>query len=84
MSYQEYIPYCEIPASLDIQKGDVVLLTSDLLKLVVKARKTEKEFSLDTFIDAFKDSLGPEGTLLIPSYNFDLESGDKTMFSFTK
>ncbi len=76
MTASEYIPFRDIPAALQIREGDVVLLTSDILKLAINARKKEKDFTADTFIDAFIRKIGPEGTLLIPSYNFDLEDGD--------
>lgn len=76
MSASEYIPYREIPAALGIVAGDIVLLTSDILKLAMTARKREGSFSADTFLDAFISVLGTEGTLLIPAYNFDLEHGD--------
>lgn len=76
MGQQQYTPYREIVKELDIRKGDQLLLTSDILKLAIKARKTEKEFDVNAFLGSFTEALGPDGTLLIPSYNFDLESGD--------
>jgi len=76
MDQQNYIPYREVAKQLNIQEGDQVLLTSDILRLAMKARKKEKEFDLNAFLDSFIEVLGPEGTLLIPAYNFDLESGD--------
>ncbi len=83
MSQQEYTPYREIARSMDIQKGDVVLLTSDILKLAMIARKAEKEFSTEAFLSSFSDLLGDDGTLLIPAYNFDLEDGDPFSISQT-
>jgi aminoglycoside 3-N-acetyltransferase len=76
MSQATYIPYRQIAAKLGISRGDVVLLTSDVLKLAIKARREEKEFISDPFINSFFDQVGTEGTLLLPSYNFDLEDGD--------
>jgi aminoglycoside 3-N-acetyltransferase len=76
MDNPKYIPYRQIAARLSISRGDVVLLTSDILKLAMKARKEEKEFISDPFINSFFEETGTEGTLLIPSYNFDLENGD--------
>lgn len=75
-SEQAYIPYKEIARKLGIDKGDCLLLTSDILKLAMKARKHEKEFDVNAFINSFIDALGPEGTLLIPAFNFDLEHND--------
>ena len=76
MDDPKYIPYRHIAAQLNICKGDVVLLTSDILKLAMKARKEEKEFISDPFINSFFEETTADGTLLIPSYNFDLENGD--------
>ncbi len=76
MVEQKYISYRKIARELKIQKGDLVLLTSDILKLAIKSRKSEKEFDVNAFLDSFLEVLGQEGTLLIPAYNFDLEGGD--------
>jgi len=76
MGGESYIPYKEIAKVLEIPNGDVVLLTSDILRLAMKARAEEKEFISDPFINSFYDELGTEGTLLLPAYNFDLEDGD--------
>lgn len=72
----KYIPYRDIAGALKLQEGDIILLTSDILKLAMKARKTEQEFDTTHFLDSFSDVLGSEGNLLIPAYNFDLEDGD--------
>lgn len=76
MKPQAYFAYRDIAANLNIKAGDVLLLSSDILKLAMKAKKAEKEFSAGDFIDAFIAALGINGTLLIPAYNFDLEDGD--------
>ncbi|MCK4568802.1 MAG: AAC(3) family N-acetyltransferase [Bacteroidales bacterium] len=84
MDQQPYIPYREIAGKLQIQNGDVVLLTSDILRLAMRARKTEREFSAEAFLESFIEVLGPDGTLLIPAYNFDLENGDAYDISKTE
>jgi len=76
MTHGKYIPYREVAAALELHPGDAVLLTSDILKLAMKARKQEKEFSAGQFLGSFSNAVGPEGNLLIPAYNFDLEDGD--------
>lgn len=74
---RSYIPYREIAAQLAIEAGDKVLLTSDILRLAARARKHEKGFSADEFLNSFIRITGPGGTLLIPAYNFDLEDHDR-------
>jgi len=76
MVQNKYIPYREIAGALKIQPGDAVLLTSDILKLAMKARKKEKVFNTSALLNSFVEELGAEGTLLLPAYNFDLENGD--------
>jgi aminoglycoside 3-N-acetyltransferase len=44
--------------------------------LAWSARKTEGEFSPGALIDSFLDALGADGTLIIPSFNFNLKNGD--------
>ncbi|MEE4256358.1 MAG: AAC(3) family N-acetyltransferase [Bacteroidales bacterium] len=76
MAHGKYIPYRNVAGELELRPGDTVLLTSDILKLAMKARKQEKEFSAGQFLMSFSNAIGSEGTLLVPAYNFDLEDGD--------
>lgn len=70
-----YISYKKIPQILNIQKGDVVLLTSRLTEIMYVAKKNKDPFSLDELIDSFIEAIGPDGTLLIPTYNWDFCKG---------
>jgi aminoglycoside 3-N-acetyltransferase len=72
-----YIPFAELAPRLKIAEGEVVLLTSDVLRLAMRARRGEGGFSSEKFIEGFTTQIGSEGTLLIPAYNFDLETGDR-------
>lgn len=67
-----YIKYEDIAKHLDIKKGDIILLSSNLVKIIFLAKKYEKEFSYIKFIKSFTDIIGGNGTLLIPSYNWDI------------
>jgi aminoglycoside 3-N-acetyltransferase len=71
-----YIPYRQIAAEMNLAKGSVVWLTADLTKLTFMARRKEGEFSVRQLIDSFLEQIGPDGTLLIPSFNFNLQPGD--------
>jgi len=73
---ENYIPYAKIAGHLDIHEGDILLIASDITKLSYSAIKAEGEFDPNKLIDSFKNKLGNNGTLLFPSYNFLLESGD--------
>ncbi|MBU2650510.1 MAG: AAC(3) family N-acetyltransferase, partial [Bacteroidetes bacterium] len=63
-------------SSTGIKTGDVLVVASDLTRMAFNARKLKIRFDAGCLIDAFLDTLGPEGTLLIPAYNFNLRNGD--------
>jgi aminoglycoside 3-N-acetyltransferase len=71
-----YIPYRQIAPVISLAQGAVTWLTGDLTKLLFIARRNEREFSVKSLIDSFIDQIGPEGTLLIPAFNFNLKTGD--------
>ncbi len=73
---QDYIPCAGVAAASGIRPGSLLVLTADLTRLAFTARKKEGVFSPENLIDGFLDQLGPEGTLVIPSYNFNLRNGD--------
>ena len=60
---------------LKIKKGDKVLVTSNILKILVKSKKKEINFTPNNLIDALKKKIGKNGTLLIPTYNWDFCKG---------
>ncbi len=79
-----YIKYYNIVDYLNINKGDVVLLSSNLIKTILYAKKYEKEFDYNKFINSFISAVGSNGTLLIPSYNWDFCSGKLFDYNNTK
>lgn len=54
----------------------MLVLTADLTRLAFAARRHEGAFRTEDLIVGFLDLLGAEGTLAIPSYNFNLRDGD--------
>ncbi len=56
---------------LDINPGDLLLVASDVTRLAYK----DPEFSCDKLIDELQEAVGPEGTLLFPTYNMDFCKG---------
>ena len=63
-----------------IQKGDKIIISSDLLRLLMKSKKEEVNFNPDNLIDILKEKIGKNGTLFIPTFNWDFLKG-KTFFS---
>ncbi len=75
MPDQQYISYLKIADQFDIQPGDVLLIASDITRLAFYAKRKEKKFDINAFIDQFLNKLSSEGTLILPAYNFNLLSG---------
>lgn len=58
-----------------IHTGDIILLSSETLKVFRKCKTEDSEFQMDMLIDVFKDAVGIDGTLLIPTYNWGFCKG---------
>ena len=85
-----YISYLDLPKHWGLKQGDIVLLTSDIMQLMFTAVRNGERFDRDAFLDAilngerfdrdaFLDAIlgviGQEGTLLIPTFNWDFCHG---------
>ena len=64
-----------IPSVLKIEKGDVVLLTSDITDLFLQCQDNGEILDVNILLDHFKEAVGEEGTLLIPTYNWGFCQG---------
>ena len=60
---------------LQIKKGDKILLTSNILRILLKFKKNEINFDPNILIDTLKKKIGKNGTLLIPTYNWNFCRG---------
>jgi aminoglycoside 3-N-acetyltransferase len=70
--------YSEIEKLLnnfDINKGDTVMLVSDVTSLLLSYKKQGKSFNINLFLDVLLEKIGNQGTLLIPTYNYDFCKG---------
>lgn len=59
-----------------ISSGDVVLLHSSVSRTMREARKKSTAFSTGDLLQTFIDAVGPEGTLLLPLFNFAFCNGE--------
>lgn len=64
------IPYAQLATRLEIRKGEILLVSSSLSRLILRSKKMEGGFDVNLFIDSFKSRLTEEGTLLFPTYHF--------------
>ncbi|MEO8589848.1 MAG: AAC(3) family N-acetyltransferase [Flavobacteriales bacterium] len=60
------------PASLRIARGDTVMLMADLTRIAWRAKREGAPFTASDLLGAFRDAVGSEGSVLVPTYNFDL------------
>lgn len=63
------------PASIGIERGDTVMLMADLTRIAWRAKQEGGRFDGAALLDAFRDAVGPGGSVLVPTYNFDLPDG---------
>ncbi len=61
--------------TLDISKGDILYIASDITKILLYHKKHKVIFSPNDFLDYFLDRVGKEGTLLLPSFTWDFCRG---------
>ncbi len=61
---------------MGVKPGDTIQLMADLTRVAWNTRRVGTRFSADGFLNAFADAVGPTGTVLVPTYNFDLREGD--------
>lgn len=71
----DYIELKEIPKLFDLKKGDKVWIASDLKRLIYACIENGDDTDLNVLIDAFIEEIGEEGTLLIPTFNWDFCKG---------
>ena len=55
---------------LNINKGDTLMLVSDVSSLLNLYRKKNEIFDINLFIDLILEKIGLNGTLVIPTFNF--------------
>ena len=60
---------------LQIKKGDKIVVTSNIIKILSKFKNNEINFDPNTLINSLKKIIGKEGTLLIPTFNWDFLKG---------
>lgn len=62
---------------MGISRGANLLLTADLTRVAWLLRKDGVSKVPRNFLDAFLDHVGPEGTVAVPTFNYDLRNGER-------
>jgi aminoglycoside 3-N-acetyltransferase len=62
-------------SKININSGDKILVSSDIVTLLVKLKKQNKNFDANLIIDLLINKVGPNGTLMFPAFNWDFCTG---------
>lgn len=68
--------YKELIKQLNINKGDIVLLCSDIIKLIILFKNNKNVFDANRFINSIINEIGVNGTLIFPTYNWGYCRGE--------
>lgn len=69
--------FSELLEGLDIKKGDIIDVASDMASIMVYYMKRKIKCSPDAIIDMLKAAVGEEGTLMIRTFNWDYCHGSE-------
>lgn len=79
---EEYIKLSELASQLRLKPGDRVYVTSDVKELLYGLMHHDDETDLNILIDGIINIIGPEGTLVFPTFNWSFCGG--TPFDYYK
>ncbi len=71
----EYVKLRDIPKYFGLERGDSVWLSSDAKRLLYSCIEHGDDKDMNVLIDGIIDVIGDEGTLLIPTFNWDFCKG---------
>lgn len=71
----EYVKLKDLPGCFGLKEGDKVWISSDLKRLLYACIEAGDDTDLNVFIDGIIDIIGPTGTILIPTFNWDFCKG---------
>jgi aminoglycoside 3-N-acetyltransferase len=70
-----YVKLKKIPEKLGLNKGDTLLVSSDLKGLLFQCLEHGDAADPNVFLESLMDAVGSEGTLLLPTFNWDFCKG---------
>lgn len=70
-----YYDFSNWAEKTEIKKGDIVLLSSDMRKIMWRAFNDKKTIDVNGLIDSYIEAIGHEGTLLIPTFYWGFFEG---------
>lgn len=64
-----------IPERIGLKRGQNVVLSADVTRLAWMHRRSGTQRVPGLLLEAFLEHLGPDGTLVVPTFNHDLQDG---------
>ena len=75
MSSINKIFYDTLVKKMQIYAGDAVYLASDLIRIIIYLKTKKKAFVPNDLVNSILKVIGKDGTLIIPSFNWDFCKG---------
>ena len=75
MSSINKIFYDTLIKKMQIYAGDAVYLASDLIRIIIYLKTKKKAFVPNDLVNSILKVIGKDGTLIIPSFNWDFCKG---------
>lgn len=75
MENKDYTKLKDIPKLFGLKEGDKVWISSDLKRLIYTCMEHDDDSDMNMLIDGIIDIIGPTGTILIPTFNWDFCQG---------
>ena len=75
MTSDGYVKLKDMPGYFGLSRGDSVWIASDVKQLLYSCIEHEDDTDFNVLIDSVIDIIGPEGTILIPTFNWDFCKG---------
>ena len=66
--------YSDIVNQFNLKKGDRIWLSSDIISLAMDFRKNGERLNQNELLEAYMEAVGQEGTIIIPTFNFDFSN----------
>lgn len=67
--------YEKLLETAQVKQGDIIDVASDLLSVMLRFRELHERFDANMLLDALKEAVGEEGTVLIRAFNWDFCHG---------
>lgn len=71
----EEFKYSDFLSGIGIEKGDILDVASDMMSILMYCRRKKLRFQPDHMLDALKEAVGEDGTVMIRTFNWDFCHG---------